>query len=49
MKKAGDLLEVSRPSRNRLFDQDRLPWTSRVPWGIRLFWLPPFCLFLLPS
>ncbi|AFL89221.1 hypothetical protein Terro_2989 [Terriglobus roseus DSM 18391] len=32
----------------RFFDQDGLPWTSRLRWGIILFWVASIFAFLAP-
>lgn len=48
MKRANDVRQVSSSGRIRLFDQDGLPWTSRLHWGILLFWVAAFLLLLAP-
>jgi hypothetical protein len=32
----------------RFFDQDGLPWTSRIRWGFLLFWVASIFAFLAP-
>jgi len=48
MKRTDDVRQVSSLGRIRLFDQDGLPWTSRVHWGILLFWVAVFLFLLAP-
>lgn len=31
-----------------LFDEDGLPWTSRIRWGLLLFWIAAVLLVLAP-
>lgn len=48
MKRTDDVRQVSSLGHVRLFDQDGLPWTSRVHWGILLFWVAVFLFVLAP-
>jgi hypothetical protein len=48
LNRTDDVRRVSNSGGIRLFDQDGLPWTSRVPWGILLFWIAVFLLLLAP-
>jgi hypothetical protein len=40
--------QSSRLGNSRLFGQDGLPWTSRLPWGMLLFWVAGVLIFLAP-
>ena len=48
MSKGHDLRQTERPSSIRLFDQDGLPWTSRVRWGMLLVWVAIIWFVLAP-
>jgi len=48
MKKAYEAGQSIGSGRLHLFDQDGLPWTSRVHWGILLFWVAVFLFLLAP-
>lgn len=48
MKRIEAISQVSRSGCVRLFDQDGLPWTSRIRWGILLFSFAVIFLVLAP-
>ena len=48
MMRTDDVRLVSRLGRIRLFDQDGLPWTSRLHWGILLFWVAAILFVFAP-
>jgi hypothetical protein len=48
MKGTDDARQVSSLGHIHLFDQDGLPWSSQVHWGILLFWVAVFLFALAP-
>lgn len=48
MKRTNDARHASSSGRIHLFDQDGLPWTSRVRWGILLFCVSSVVILLAP-
>jgi hypothetical protein len=48
MKRIDEVSAVSRPNYGRLFDRDGLPWTSRLRWGLLLFWVAAILFVLAP-
>jgi len=48
MKRINHVRQVGSSGHIRLFDQDGLPWTSRVPWGVLLFWVAAILFVFAP-
>jgi O-antigen/teichoic acid export membrane protein len=48
MKRIDDVREVNRSILGHLFDQDGLPWTSRLQWGVLLFWVAALLFVFAP-
>jgi hypothetical protein len=48
MKRVDDVRQVNSSGGIRLFDQDGLPWTSRLHWGVLLFWVGAILLVVAP-
>jgi hypothetical protein len=48
MNRTDDARQASRLGRGRLFDQDGLPWTSRLHWGLLLFWVAGVLIIFAP-
>jgi hypothetical protein len=45
---AGDVRLDGRSRTNGLFDRDGLPWTSRIQWGLLLFWVGAILIVFAP-
>jgi hypothetical protein len=48
MKKINEVRQTGSADRIRLFDQDGLPWTSRMRWGVLLFWVGGILIIFAP-
>jgi hypothetical protein len=48
MKRINDVRQIGSSDHIRLFDQDGLPWTSRMQWGVLLFWVGGIFIIFAP-
>ena len=48
MKRVDDIRQLNSSGRIRLFDEDGLPWTSRLHWGVLLFWVAAILFVVAP-
>ena len=48
MDRTDNVRQASWLGRRRLFDEDGLPWTSRLHWGLLLFWVAGVLIIFAP-